>query len=171
MRKQMSFARKFLMPVSLVMASGVVAAHGSSHTMHKKAEVISRQERSFGKQGDPKEAMKTVRVEMGDNMRFTPSSLNISQGETVRFVVTNRGLAMHEMVLGTMAELKEHGELMKRFPEMEHDEPYMAHVAPGKTEVIVWKFTKAGQFNFGCLVPGHFESGMVGSIIVKEKKS
>ncbi|MDB5796259.1 MAG: plastocyanin [Paucimonas sp.] len=78
---------------------------------------------------------------------------------------------MHEMVLGTMAELKEHGALMKRFPDMEHDEPSMAHVAPGKTEEIVWKFTKDGQFHFGCLIPGHFESGMVGSITVKEKKS
>jgi uncharacterized cupredoxin-like copper-binding protein len=50
---------------------------------------------------------------------------------------------------------------------MEHDEPYMAHVAPGKTDTIVWQFTRAGEFHFGCLVPGHFEAGMVGTITVK----
>jgi uncharacterized cupredoxin-like copper-binding protein len=76
---------------------------------------------------------------------------------------------MHEMVIGTMPELKEHAELMKKHPGMEHDEPYMAHVAPGKTETMVWQFTKAGEFNFGCLVPGHFEAGMVGQIRVLAK--
>jgi len=50
---------------------------------------------------------------------------------------------------------------------MEHDEPYMAHVAPGKTERIVWRFTKPGEFHYGCLVPGHFEAGMVGKIVVR----
>ena len=76
---------------------------------------------------------------------------------------------MHEFVLGTIAELKEHAELMKKFPKMEHDEPYMAHVSPGKTETIVWQFSKAGEFHFGCLLPGHFEAGMVGKINVTRR--
>ena len=58
------------------------------------------------------------------------------------------------MVLGTPEELKEHAELMKKFPEMEHDEPHMAHVKPGKSGEIVWQFTKAGEFQFACLHPG-----------------
>jgi uncharacterized cupredoxin-like copper-binding protein len=170
MRNQMNFFPKFLIVAPLILSSALAAAHGDSHSSaHKKVNALSREERSFGKQGDPNAASRTVKVEMGDDMRFSPSSLTVSQGETVRFVITNRGAAMHEMVLGTMEELKEHGELMKRFPEMEHDEPYMAHVAPGKTEEIVWKFTNPGQFHFGCLIPGHFESGMVGSITVKKK--
>ena len=70
-------------------------------------------------------------------------------------------------MLGTLAELKEHDALMKKFPNMEHDEPSMANVAPGKTGEVTWKFTHAGEFYFGCLVPGHFEGGMVGKIIVK----
>ena len=73
---------------------------------------------------------------------------------------------MHEFVLGTMKELKEHADMMKKHPGMEHDEPYMAHVAPGKTETITWQFTKPGTFNFGCLIAGHFEAGMIGKLTV-----
>jgi uncharacterized cupredoxin-like copper-binding protein len=75
---------------------------------------------------------------------------------------------MHEIVFGTMQELKEHAELMRKNPGMEHDEPYMAHVAPGKAERIVWQFTKPGEFYFGCLIPGHFEAGMVGKVTVRQ---
>jgi len=84
----------------------------------------------------------------------------------VRFVVKNGGKVMHEMVIGTLDELKAHGEMMKKHPNMEHDEPYMAHVGPGKTHEMVWQFTKAGEFHFGCLVPGHFDAGMIGRIVV-----
>jgi uncharacterized cupredoxin-like copper-binding protein len=74
---------------------------------------------------------------------------------------------MHELVIGTQKELAEHAALMKRFPNMEHEEPYMAHVAPGKTGEIIWTFNQAGDFDFACLLPGHFEAGMVGKILVK----
>jgi len=83
--------------------------------------------------------------------------------------VKNSGKVMHEMVLGTKRDLAEHAELMKKYPNMEHEEDYMVHVAPGKTGEIVWQFTKAGEFHFGCLVPGHFEAGMVGRIHVAPK--
>ena len=73
---------------------------------------------------------------------------------------------MHEFVLGTRKELEEHAELMKKFPDMEHDEPYMAHVAPGKTAEMIWHFNRVGEFEFACLLPGHFEAGMVGKIRV-----
>jgi uncharacterized cupredoxin-like copper-binding protein/Cu/Ag efflux protein CusF len=123
-------------------------------------------ETDFGRTGDPKKASRIIRIDMADTMRFTPAALKVKQGETVRFVVKNSGQQMHEMVLGTMKELKEHAEMMRKHPGMEHDEPYMAHVAPGKSEEIVWRFTKAGEFHYGCLVPGHFEAGMVGKITV-----
>ena len=71
------------------------------------------------------------------------------------------------MVLGTVPALKEHAELMKRFPEMEHADPNMAHVSPGARGEIVWQFTQAGDFQFACLQPGHYEAGMVGKVIVK----
>ena len=100
-------------------------------------------------------------------MRFRPDSVQVKRGETIRFVVANTNELMHEMVIGTMQELKEHAELMKKHPGMEHDEPYMAHVAPGKSETIVWQFTKTGEFYYGCLLPGHFEAGMIGKIKVR----
>ena len=104
---------------------------------------------------------------MTDNMRFSPSEIVVKRGEIVRFDVTNSGKTMHEMVIGTMNELKEHAELMRSFPNMEHHEPYMAHVAPGRQGEIVWQFTKPGEFHYACLVPGHMEAGMVAKITVQ----
>ena len=142
------------------------AAHGDAKHEKKATRAISTEETPFGREGDPKKASRTVRVDMSDKMRFTPAELTVKQGETVRFQVKNSGQVMHEMVLGTMDELKKHAEMMKKHPGMEHDEPYMAHVAPGKTETMTWQFTKAGEFYYGCLVPGHFEAGMIGKVTV-----
>ena len=140
-------------------------AHGDSK--QDAARKISTEEHAFGREGDAKQATRTIYVEMSDKMRFTPAQLTVKRGETVRFVVKNSGKVMHELVLGTMKELQDHAELMKKHPNMEHDEPYMAHVKPGVTERMVWHFTKPGEFFYGCLVPGHFEAGMVGKVIVK----
>jgi uncharacterized cupredoxin-like copper-binding protein len=146
--------------------SGTALGHGEKRD-GKEARPISTQETAFGREGDPKKATRTVRIGMADTMRYSPADLTIKQGETIRFLVRNNGKVMHELVIGTMKDLKEHAELMKKHPTMEHDEPYMAHVAPGRTEAIVWQFTRAGEFHFGCLVPGHFEAGMVGRITVR----
>jgi uncharacterized cupredoxin-like copper-binding protein len=88
-------------------------------------------------------------------------------GETVRLVAVNGGKVLHEIVIGTPQELKAHAEMMKKHPGMEHDEPYMAHVDPGQKGAIVWTFNRAGTFEFACLIPGHFEAGMIGRITVK----
>ena len=125
------------------------------------------EETAFGREGDPAKATRTIRVDMSDTMRFTPAVITVKRGETVRLVATNSGHVLHEMVLGTAEELKRHADLMRRFPGMEHDEPHMAHVAPGKSGAIVWQFTRPGEFQFGCLVPGHFEAGMVGKVTVE----
>jgi len=151
------------------MMSPPAFSHGTA--MHgKKADApLSAEEHAFGKQGEPRHAVRTIIIDMNDTMRFSPDIVRIKQGETVKFLLKNKGKTLHEMVIGTMAELKEHGELMKKFPNMEHDEPYMTHVAPGAQENLVWQFTKAGQFNYGCLIPGHFDAGMVGKIIVTKE--
>ena len=91
----------------------------------------------------------------------------VELGETVRFVVRNDGKQLHEMVLGTRKDIEEHAELMKKFPEMEHADPDMAHMKPGKAGEIVWQFTKPGEFRFACSQPGHHEAGMVGKVAVK----
>ncbi len=147
-------------------ATGAMA-HGDAKHARKEPRPISTEERAFGREGDPKKATRTVRVGMADTMRFDPAELVVKPGETVRFIVRNNGKVLHEMVIGTMKELKEHAEVMKKHPGMEHDEPYMAHVEPGKTQTIVWQFTKPGEFFYGCLIPGHFEAGMVGKVTVR----
>jgi len=142
-------------------------AHGEVHGKKYAQRTISSEEHTFGREGDPKKHTRTVNVNMSDQMRFTPNEITVKRGDTVRFNVRNSGEVMHEMVIGTLHELKQHAELMKKFPDMEHDEPYMAHVKPSTTERLVWQFTRPGEFYYGCLVPGHFEAGMVGKIIVK----
>jgi uncharacterized cupredoxin-like copper-binding protein len=155
----------------LVMALALAVTPALAHTDSPRAKVDSSraEEKPFGKAADPKKAARTIRVDMADTMRFTPTEIAVKRGDTVRFVATNRGKVMHEMVLGTMQELREHAELMKKHPGMEHDEPHMLHVAPGKSGEMGWRFTRAGEFFYGCLVPGHFEAGMLGRITVKEK--
>jgi uncharacterized cupredoxin-like copper-binding protein len=115
---------------------------------------------AIGVAGKASEARRTVKVDMNDAMRFVPASIEVKQGETVRFLITNSGKVKHEFVLGTEKELKEHYELMKKFPEMEHDDPNMVTVDPGKTGEVVWRFTKAGKVDVGCLQPGHYDAGM-----------
>jgi uncharacterized cupredoxin-like copper-binding protein len=112
--------------------------------------------------------VQTVHVTMADTMRFTPDRIEVRRGQTVTFVVRNTGKVMHEFVIGTLPALTEHAELMKKHPGMEHDEPYMAHVSPGRTQRIHWTFTEAGSFHAGCLIPGHWEAGMKATITVKE---
>ena len=142
-------------------------ALGHGDKAEKKASrPLSVEETSFGREGDPKKVSRTIVVGMSDKMRYSPSELTIRQGETIRFRARNAGQVLHEMVLGTMQELKEHAEMMRKHPGMEHDAPYMAHVSPGKTGSMVWQFTKPGEFYYACLVPGHFEAGMIGKVIV-----
>lgn len=160
-----------VLAAALLAFGQAATAHGDKPHAKKEARPISTDEMPFGREGDPKKAKRTVKVDMSDKMRFTPGELTIKQGETVRFQVKNSGQVMHEMVLGTMDELKKHAEMMRKHPGMEHDEPYMAHVAPGKTETMTWEFTKAGEFYYGCLVPGHFEAGMLGKLTVTPAES
>jgi uncharacterized cupredoxin-like copper-binding protein len=159
---------KTLSAAALVAILGFVPLPGAAHDTHAGPPATQPMvETAFGRTGDPQRVARTIRVEMADTMRFTPASIEVKRGETVRFEIRNSGKVMHEMVLGTLEELKEHAAMMRKHPGMEHDEPYMAHVAPGKTAAIVWQFTKAGEFHYGCLVPGHFEAGMVGRIVVR----
>jgi uncharacterized cupredoxin-like copper-binding protein len=139
-------------------------AHGPAHDKPAGAQPVL--ETGFGRTGDARKTSRTIRLEMSDAMRFTPAAIEVKRGETVRFVVTNAGKVMHEMVLGTMQDLKAHAELMEKHPGMEHDEPYMAHVAPGKKGEIVWTFNRTGEFDFACLLPGHFDAGMKGTVRV-----
>ncbi len=139
--------------------------------MHGKAEAGHSEDgghaQGVGQPGDPKKVSRAIQVLMSDDMKFTPAKVNVERGETIRFVVRNAGQIKHEMVIGSMAELKEHAELMRKMPGMEHADPNMVTLDPGKSGELIWQFTKAGTFDFACLQPGHFEAGMIGKISVK----
>jgi uncharacterized cupredoxin-like copper-binding protein len=157
--------------IALALAGPALAHEGAKQDAKKPARAaapIPVEETAFGREGDPKRVSRTINIEMTE-MRFTPDVLAVKQGETIRFRAKNSGQATHEIVLGTLEGLKEHAAMMRMHPGMEHDEPFMAHVAPGKTETIVWQFTKQGEFHYGCLIPGHFEAGMTGRIRVAAK--
>ena len=112
------------------------------------------------------EVSQTFDIGMLDTMRFAPGKLQFARGETVRFVVRNEGQAEHEIVIGTAEDIVRHRQAMQRDPDMAHAAPHMAHVTPGAKEELVWKFDRAGQFEFACLLPGHYEAGMRGTITV-----
>lgn len=126
---------------------------------------------AIGKPGVATATTRTVNVNMTDNMRFTPSNIVAKQGETIRFVIKNSGGIKHEFVLGTEKELKEHYEVMKKNPEMEHSDPNMITLAGGQTGEVVWQFTKAGKIDFACLQPGHYDAGMKGKVAVAKGKA
>ncbi len=155
------------MAFAAALAIGV--AYGHTGSSPPPIDYAKAEETPFGKAADPRKAARTVRIDMADTMRYTPAEITVKRGDTVRFVASNKGKVMHEMVLGTREELARHAEEMKKHPGMEHDEPHMLHVPPGKRGELGWRFTRAGEFYFGCLVPGHFEAGMVGRIFVKEQ--
>ena len=144
--------------------------HGTeSHRTPSKQRSAAAEQKSFGIAGRPARVNRTIDVRRTDQMRFEPSVINVRHGETIRFRHANVGKVMHEMVIGTREELEAHSALMRKFPNMEHDEPHMVHVAPGKRGELVWQFNRPGEFEFACLIPGHFEAGMRGMIKVAGK--
>ena len=157
--------REILAAAAAWLVTGGAHAHGDAGHA-KKAAPVRKEQKDWGIAGDAKAAKRTIEVRMLDTMRFEPDRITVRLGETVRFIHRNAGKVMHEFVIGTPAENAKHAELMVKFPDMEHDEPYMAHVAPGKTGEIVWTFNRAGTFEFACLIAGHYQAGMVGTITV-----
>ncbi len=149
-----------LLVLSTSLAVAVPGAPGHSH-------------RSFGAgaPGDPKKPARTVEVVMKETedgkMLFVPDRVEAKRGEQVRFVLKNAGKVDHEFLLDTPERNAKHKIEMRKNPDMEHDDPNGKRLAPGGTGEIVWRFSKAGTFEFACLIPGHHESGMHGKAIVK----
>ena len=134
------------------------------------AKKTAAEQTAWGTAGKANKKTRTIKVDMIDAMRFLPDTITVTEGETIRFVVTNSGRMMHEMVIGTPEKLKEHAAMMAKNPGMQHEAPYIAHVAPGKTGEIIWNFNRAGTFEFACLIAGHYEAGMRGTLVVNSKK-
>lgn len=137
----------------------------SSHDMNNMSQ--DGHVADAGRPGDPVKVSRTIEVAMDDTMQFTPDKLRFRAGETVRFAVRNNGKIRHEMVIGSVAELKEHADMMRGNPAMQHTESNMVTVAPGEYRDLIWQFDKSGSFDFACLVAGHLEAGMTGKIEVR----
>ena len=140
------------------------AGHSHSHSgSHDKSF-------SAGEPGNPKKPARIIQVTMGESdgkMLFVPARLEVKKGDQIKFVLRNNGALEHEFVLASTADNLKHAEEMKKNPDMAHEEPNGKEVEPKKTGEFIWKFTKAGEFEYACLIPGHREAGMVGTIIVK----
>jgi len=150
---------------ALVLSASAWAGAGPAGHSHSRDETFSA-----GVPGDPKKPARIVQVTMGETdgkMVFTPEKIQVKKGEQVKFVLRNNGELEHEFILATTAENLKHGEAMKKNPDMEHDDPNGKRLAPKKTGEFVWKFTKAGEFEYSCLIPGHREAGMIGQVSVK----
>lgn len=162
-------SRRALGIVLAALMGASLGAHAHGNADHG-AGPARKEQKAWGIAGDAKAVTRVVEIRMTDAMRFTPDRIEIRQGETIRFVIRNEGAMLHELVLGTKRELDEHAALMAKFPGMEHDEPYMAHVKPGQVGEIVWNFNRAGDFDFACLIAGHYQAGMIGKIRVLPRK-
>jgi uncharacterized cupredoxin-like copper-binding protein len=167
------FRRRSVFLFALAPLAGLLprlaSAHAAHHGSGAAAGPVVKEQKPWGIAADVTEARRSIEIRMTDNMRFTPSHIDLREGDIVRLRAVNRGKVMHEIVIGTREELQAHAELMKKHPDMEHEEPYMAHVSPGRRGDIVWHFNRPGDFEFACLIPGHFEAGMRGTIRVKAR--
>ncbi len=154
---------KIIAAGALLVWAGATFGH-QSHSPGNTA--VIKEQKEWGIAGDAQSVQRTLRVTMSDKMRFTPDRFTVKQGDTVRLVIKNQGKLLHELVIGTETELEAHAALMVKFPDMQHDEPYMAHVPPGQSGQLVWTFNRPGTFKFACLIAGHYQAGMTGQIVV-----
>ena len=160
----MSTAAFKLAAIAVFLSAGVAFA-GPGSAGHGHGD-----ETAYGKAGDPKKPARIVQVVMAERdgkMSFIPDRIEVRRGEQIRFQLRNNGELDHELVVATLEENLKHAVEMQKNPDMEHDDPNAKRLAPKKTGEIVWAFTKAGEFDFSCLIPGHREAGMTGTVVVK----
>lgn len=155
---------KLIYVAAMLMAAGAIAEAGADEG-HSHGDSYA-----YGEPGNPKKPARTIKVIMKETdggMLFEPDRIEIRKGEQVRFSMRNHGESDHEFVLGTHEEIVAHAEQMKKNPDMEHDDPNSKRLKSRQNGDIVWLFNKAGEFEFACLIPGHMEAGMRGTIVVK----
>ena len=152
--------QRLLVGAWALVAAMPASAHGPGHPM------------SGGKPGDAAKATRTVEIVATDNA-FSLKSLQVRDGETVRFVIRNEGFEAHEFLIGTAAEHADHLKMMRAMieqqkksgraaPAMQHDSGVT--VLPGESAAFVWSFARAANLQFACDIPGHYEDGMQGTI-------
>ena len=164
MKRWSAAAAMSILLLAAVPALAGPGEQGHSHT-HGHGDGLA-----FGEPGDPKKPARDIAIIMKEadgKMLFSPDKIAVKKGEQIRFKLVNHGLLDHEIVLSTLEDNLKHAKEMEKNPDMEHDDPNAKRLQPSKTGEILWKFSKAGTFDFSCLIPGHREAGMSGTIIVK----
>ena len=140
---------------------------------------------AFGQPAAADKATRTVEVTLGD-MYFEPRAIEVKAGETVRFVVINKGQVAHEFNLGDAAMHAAHQKEMLAMAQMDHskmghggmdhgsmggmqhDDPNMVMVQPGQRGELTWTFSGSAPIEFACNVPGHYQAGMVGKLNIAQ---
>ena len=167
----MQATRRFSLLSVVLFACGLACAPVRAELTYDPPVTIKKSrasaERPFGREGDPRKVKRVIRIEMSDTMRYFPAELRVKRGDTVRFMLKNTGKMPHEMVIGSMDELKRRAALVKKEGDAALNGAPAARVAPGASARLVWQFTRPGEYYYGCLVPGHFDAGMIGTIIVR----
>jgi uncharacterized cupredoxin-like copper-binding protein len=157
-----------LTPVAAGSNQGPEAMHRHDmSTMHQPEETFW-----FGAPGKPAEVDRTIRVKASD-ISFDPPAVEVKAGETVRFIVTNASEVEHEFTLGDAKTQEEHRAEMAGMTgdisaiHLDRHDANAVLLKGGETREIVWRFAEAGQIEFACNVPGHYESGMKGTIAIR----
>ncbi len=114
-------------------------------------------------------AARELRIELDDDMRFSPSALTVVVGEPVKLVVINRGKLPHELVIGTAAELAEHQREMTSGSAAHHHADSAISVEAGQSREVLRTFDKSGELGIACFQPGHYEAGMKGTLTVSPR--
>lgn len=152
---------------SAALAVGVVLSLGAPAALHAHDAAHF----SAGEPGDPKKPARTIEIVMKEEygaMEYVPNKIEVKRNEQIRFVLKNADIQTHEFLLASVADNVKHAAVMKKHPEMVHDDPNGKTLAPKANAEILWRFNKAGTFEFACLIPGHREAGMLGTVVVKK---
>lgn len=164
-------ATLMIAPATAFAAGSHSGGHNDSHSTSADAD-DHHGEMAIGSPGKSSEVVRTIRITMAEAdtgaMVFKPTSIDVKRGETIRFSIINKGALDHEFVMDSSPDIAEHKDLMQKFPEMVHDDANAIRLEPGATGEIIWKFTSSGNFEFACLLPGHYELGMHGPLNVNE---
>jgi uncharacterized cupredoxin-like copper-binding protein len=155
--------RKIQLGSMIAIASAFITAQAYAGANHSK-------DHSFGEPGHAEDVTRTVTVEAHDangEMKFVHEPLKIKLGETIKFVVTNRGEMPHEFSLGDSPTQRAHALMMEKMPDMKHEgDPAAVTLQPGETKEVIWTFNKPvqGSIELACQMPGHYEGGMVSKV-------
>lgn len=160
-----------LLPVSAVMIFTVLAALSTQAVATEVVRGRSPERPSIGMPGSTDDVAQTIDIEISDSGHFSPATIRVRPGETVRLVVSNAGRVNHELILGTANTLRHHYALITRQGADEHAAPNLLALEPGQTGELVWRFNRPGQVLFGCLLPGHYDENSRGTIAVSTFKT